>query len=187
MTSPSQNNSADLILGAVAYDQKVVPICDGFQQHFRTRGVVETGGVAERIMTPAHSVGEARAKAGLALQVLAEMCESERDMSRLVLSRKPGHCRRHRIGRIAFDEPQQRQERAFTQHPTEGRNDSSAWGLQGQKRRRCPRFIRATSYSLRALKDGRVALEWTPSSTRTSRPAGSSQWHRPPHRSTRRQ
>jgi ABC-type phosphate/phosphonate transport system substrate-binding protein len=31
--------TADLILGAVAYDQKVVPIWDGFLQYFRTRGL----------------------------------------------------------------------------------------------------------------------------------------------------
>ena len=36
MTSPL---TADLILGAVAYDQKVVPIWDGFLQYFRTRGL----------------------------------------------------------------------------------------------------------------------------------------------------
>jgi phosphonate transport system substrate-binding protein len=39
MTSPSPNNSDDLILGAVAYDQKVVTIWDGFQQYFRTHGL----------------------------------------------------------------------------------------------------------------------------------------------------
>jgi len=39
MTSPSQGNATDFILGAVAYDQKVVAIWDGFQQYFRTRGL----------------------------------------------------------------------------------------------------------------------------------------------------
>ena len=39
MTSPSPSNATELILGAVAYDQKVVPIWDGFQQYFRTRGL----------------------------------------------------------------------------------------------------------------------------------------------------
>src|SRR6187200_1717195 len=39
MTSPSPSNATDLILGAVAYDQKVVAIWDGFQQYFRTRGL----------------------------------------------------------------------------------------------------------------------------------------------------
>ena len=32
----SPSNASELILGAVAYDQKVVPIWDGFQQYFRT-------------------------------------------------------------------------------------------------------------------------------------------------------
>ena len=31
--------SDPLIMGAVAYDQKVVPIWDGFRQYFRTRGL----------------------------------------------------------------------------------------------------------------------------------------------------
>ena len=35
MTSPSQGNATDFILGAVAYDPKVVTIWDGFQQYFR--------------------------------------------------------------------------------------------------------------------------------------------------------
>ena len=35
----SPTNDGELILGAVAYDQKVVPIWDGFQQYFRTRGL----------------------------------------------------------------------------------------------------------------------------------------------------
>jgi ABC-type phosphate/phosphonate transport system substrate-binding protein len=39
MTSLSPSNATELILGAVAYDQKVVPIWDGFQQYFRTRGL----------------------------------------------------------------------------------------------------------------------------------------------------
>lgn len=38
MTSPS-NNGSELVLGAVAYDQKVVPIWDGFLQYFRARGL----------------------------------------------------------------------------------------------------------------------------------------------------
>ena len=37
MTSSSMPRTTDLILGAVAYDQKVVAIWDGFQQYFRTR------------------------------------------------------------------------------------------------------------------------------------------------------
>ena len=39
MTSPLPSNATELILGAVAYDQKVVAIWDGFQQYFRTRGL----------------------------------------------------------------------------------------------------------------------------------------------------
>jgi ABC-type phosphate/phosphonate transport system substrate-binding protein len=39
MTTPLPINSDDLVLGAVAYDQKVVPIWDGFQQYFRARGL----------------------------------------------------------------------------------------------------------------------------------------------------
>jgi len=39
MTSQSPSNATELILGAVAYDQKVIPIWDGFQQYFRTRGL----------------------------------------------------------------------------------------------------------------------------------------------------
>jgi len=39
MTSPLPINSDDLVLGAVAYDQKVVAIWDGFQQYFRARGL----------------------------------------------------------------------------------------------------------------------------------------------------
>jgi phosphonate transport system substrate-binding protein len=39
MTSPSPSNATDLILGAVAYDQKVVAIWDGFREYFRTRGL----------------------------------------------------------------------------------------------------------------------------------------------------
>ncbi|HEY7187407.1 MAG TPA: phosphate/phosphite/phosphonate ABC transporter substrate-binding protein [Vicinamibacterales bacterium] len=38
MTSPSTNGS-DLVLGAVAYDQKVVPIWDGFLHYFGARGL----------------------------------------------------------------------------------------------------------------------------------------------------
>lgn len=38
MPSPS-NNAPELVLGAVAYDQKVVPIWDGFLQYFRARGL----------------------------------------------------------------------------------------------------------------------------------------------------
>ena len=38
MTSPS-NNGSELVIGAVAYDQKVVPIWDGFLQYFRARGL----------------------------------------------------------------------------------------------------------------------------------------------------
>lgn len=38
MTSPS-TNASDFVLGAVAYDQKVVPIWDGFLQYFRARGL----------------------------------------------------------------------------------------------------------------------------------------------------
>ena len=34
-----QRASNPLIMGAVAYDQKVVPIWDGFQQYFRARGL----------------------------------------------------------------------------------------------------------------------------------------------------
>jgi phosphonate transport system substrate-binding protein len=37
MTSSSMPRTTDLILGAVAYDQKVVAIWDGFQEYFRTR------------------------------------------------------------------------------------------------------------------------------------------------------
>ena len=37
MTSRSSSRAADLVLGAVAYDQKVVAIWDGFQEYFRTR------------------------------------------------------------------------------------------------------------------------------------------------------
>ena len=32
-------STSDLILGAVAYDQKVVPIWDGFLEYFRARGL----------------------------------------------------------------------------------------------------------------------------------------------------
>jgi len=39
MTSLSPSHASELVLGAVAYDQKVVPIWDGFQQYFRTRGL----------------------------------------------------------------------------------------------------------------------------------------------------
>ena len=39
MTSPVSINSDELVLGAVAYDQKVVAIWDGFQQYFRTSGL----------------------------------------------------------------------------------------------------------------------------------------------------
>jgi ABC-type phosphate/phosphonate transport system substrate-binding protein len=38
MTSPS-SHAPDLVLGAVAYDQKVVAIWDGFLQYFRARGL----------------------------------------------------------------------------------------------------------------------------------------------------
>jgi hypothetical protein len=38
MTSPS-NNGPELVLGAVAYDQKVVPIWDGFLHYFHARGL----------------------------------------------------------------------------------------------------------------------------------------------------
>jgi len=38
MTS-SSNNGPELVLGAVAYDQKVVPIWDGFLQYFNARGL----------------------------------------------------------------------------------------------------------------------------------------------------
>src|SRR5580700_3773821 len=34
-----QKASNSLIMGAVAYDQKVVPIWDGFQRYFRARGL----------------------------------------------------------------------------------------------------------------------------------------------------
>jgi ABC-type phosphate/phosphonate transport system substrate-binding protein len=34
-----QKASNPLIMGAVAYDQKVVPVWDGFQQYFRARGL----------------------------------------------------------------------------------------------------------------------------------------------------
>jgi phosphonate transport system substrate-binding protein len=37
MTSPAVGGTADLVPGAVAYDQKVVPIWDGFLQYFRAR------------------------------------------------------------------------------------------------------------------------------------------------------
>lgn len=37
--SSSPSNAADFILGAVAYDQKVVAIWDGFLQYFRARGL----------------------------------------------------------------------------------------------------------------------------------------------------
>ena len=36
---PVMNSSSPLLLGAVAYDAKVVTIWDGFQQYFRTRGL----------------------------------------------------------------------------------------------------------------------------------------------------
>jgi phosphonate transport system substrate-binding protein len=39
MTSRSPSHTNELVLGAVAYDQKVVPIWDGFLQYFRTRGL----------------------------------------------------------------------------------------------------------------------------------------------------
>ncbi len=39
MTSRSPSQPNELVLGAVAYDQKVVPIWDGFLQYFRTRGL----------------------------------------------------------------------------------------------------------------------------------------------------
>jgi ABC-type phosphate/phosphonate transport system substrate-binding protein len=39
MTSLPPSSATELILGAVAYDQKVVPIWDGFQQYFRTCGL----------------------------------------------------------------------------------------------------------------------------------------------------
>ena len=39
MVTLSASGSADLILGAVAYDQKVVPIWEGFLQYFRSRGL----------------------------------------------------------------------------------------------------------------------------------------------------
>ena len=39
MASPSSSRTADLVLGAVAYDQKVVPIWDGFLRYFRGNGL----------------------------------------------------------------------------------------------------------------------------------------------------
>ena len=39
MMPASASRTTDLILGAVAYDQKVVPIWDGFLQYFRSRGL----------------------------------------------------------------------------------------------------------------------------------------------------
>ena len=105
------------ISAAGSLSQRVVlPRARGHQQQRVEDLVVEAGRVAKRVVTPADRIGQARPELGLTAQMLAEMREAERDVSRLVLRREPGHGRRDGVRRISLDEPEQRQERALAEH-----------------------------------------------------------------------
>ena len=72
--------------------------------------------VAKRFMAAMHGRGKTRAQPRTERPVMMQVSEPERHVPRLVLSGQPRHGRRHRVGRVPFDEPEQRKEAALSQH-----------------------------------------------------------------------
>ena len=111
--------------------------------------------------------------------MLAEMREAERHVPRFVLRGEPGHGRRHRVGRVPLDEPQQREKRPFAEHRQQERRDGEVRFVDERLERRLPADRRQAE--LAALEQARrvntsmwraSSAAWTASTCITSRKCG---------------
>ncbi len=99
--------------------------------------VVEPGRVLQGAVAPLDGAGEAVAQVGFEREVAFEVGHRERDVAGLVVARQVGDAAGQRVGGVAFEEAEQREERALAHHRQEERGDGEV-GLVEQRLQRGP-------------------------------------------------